>query len=217
MLDIIIFAAITIFVFSRLFKALGDTEYKRERNEEIEKIYEEILDINSAKIEEMEHKSALDDESLPAKIKTVFVTIRKSDPSFASEKFVGGAKKAFEIILTAFSQGEVDPLRELLDKDTFKDFEGEIERRKQSGQIYHTTVVGVNKAEIVEAEMEGTVANITVKFLSEQIKMIKDAKDQTLLSGSSTKINLVDDVWTFAKDLNASSRNWKLVSTDAGE
>lgn len=217
MLDIIIFAAIAIFVFSRLFKALGDNEYKRERNEEIEKIYEEILDINSVKNEEMQQQNELSDANLPQSLKSVFNEIRKIDVSFSSEKFVAGVKKAFEIILTAFGQGEKEALKELLDSDTYKDFEREIDRRKESGQIFQTTVVGVNKVEFVNAEIEGNTANVTVKIVSEQIHMIKDAKDSTLLSGSATKINLVDDVWTFSRDLTSNNKTWKLVSTDAGE
>lgn len=211
MLDIIIFAAIAIFVFVRLFKALGDNEYKRERNEEIEKIYEEIRDINSTKVEEI----LLEDVKLPAEVRDALSEIRKSDPTFSSQKFLSGAKKAFEIILEAFSKGEKEALKQLLDADTYEDFEHEIDRRKTSGQLFQTTIVGINQADLVAATIEGTTINIKVKIVSEQINMIKDAKDMALLSGSATKINLVDDVWTFARDLNASDKIWKLVSTDA--
>ena len=41
------------------------------------------------------------------------------------------------------------------------------------GQTMEETLIGVSKAELVEAEMEGAFAQITVKFLSDQVHALR--------------------------------------------
>ena len=51
----------------------------------------------------------------------------------------------------------------------------DIRRRQQAKQTLETTLVGIKSAEIVEAKMESRSAFVTVKFVTEQINVTRDA------------------------------------------
>lgn len=223
MIDIIIFALIAAFVVSRLFKVLGDTKYDREQSEETKKFYEEFKndmqnDINSKKqiIQQIDIASAYE-ASLDAKHRNVFEENRKYHPTFTADEFLEGAKSAFEMILKAFSSHDKEALKFLLSNDVYEDFAAEIDRREQAGQIHEVTLVALDKADIVSATLEKSVANIEVKFSSEQINLIKDAKTKELLSGNPSKVVSIDDVWTFSKNIKSKDNVWKVIATGGDE
>lgn len=54
-------------------------------------------------------------------------------PGFNREKFLTGAERAFEIIISAFSKGDVETLEMLVSKSLLKKFQEIIEKRKAEG------------------------------------------------------------------------------------
>jgi len=73
-------------------------------------------------------------------------------------------------------------------------------------------LVGINSAEAVEIFMEATIANVTVKIVSEQIKVVRDAEGE-IIEGDENKVVEVTDFWTFARDTKSDDPNWTLVAT----
>ena len=59
---------------------------------------------------------------------------------FDHKNFLEGAKKAFEIIITAYNQGDKKGLKDLVSKDVFLAFEKAIEENKNdpNSQFYST-------------------------------------------------------------------------------
>jgi predicted lipid-binding transport protein (Tim44 family) len=76
--------------------------------------------------------------------------------------------------------------------------------------------VGINKADIVDAEMKGGTANVTVRFVSQLISATRD-RSGAVTGGDPQKIKEVTDVWTFSRDVSTArarqNLNWKLIAT----
>jgi predicted lipid-binding transport protein (Tim44 family) len=142
--------------------------------------------------------------------------IRKLDPDFDPGEFIDGARQAYEIIVTSFAEGNKKALRDLLSKDVLEGFTGAISEREARGERIEQNFVGINKADILEAEVKSGVASITMRFVSQLITATRD-KAGTVVSGDPTRITDVTDIWTFSRDISTararSNPNWRLIAT----
>lgn len=145
--------------------------------------------------------------------------ILKLDTKFDPDTFLRGARQAYEMIVTAFAEGNRRTLRDLLSADVLDSFSRAIAEREQRGQVIDQSFVGINKAEILEAEVSPKgVASITVRFVSQLISATRD-KAGNIIDGDETRIKDVTDIWTFSRDISSKDArrnlNWKLVGTQA--
>jgi len=138
--------------------------------------------------------------------------IHGADSRFDPQSFLGGARAAFEMIIGAFAAGDRNALRPLLSDEVFDNFTREIAARERDSQRLDNTVLRIRSADIVEARLEGRVAHVTVKFVSDQINILRDEKGEPL-PGQSTAAAEVVDLWTFARSTRAQDPNWSLVAT----
>ena len=138
--------------------------------------------------------------------------IRSIDRSFDSGEFVVGARRAFEMIVEAFASGDSTSLRPLLSDDVFAQFDGAIRARSEAGHTLATTLVGIREAEIVDAGLEDKTAQVTVKFVSEQINVTRD-REGRVVDGDPSAVATVTDIWTFARNTASRDPNWVLVAT----
>jgi predicted lipid-binding transport protein (Tim44 family) len=142
--------------------------------------------------------------------------IAKIEPGFDAREFVEGAKMAYEMIVTAFAQGDRKSLKNLLSRDVYEGFERAIVERERRGEKAETTFVSIDKAEITGVEVRNRVAQITVRFLSKLITVTRDAQGN-VVDGNPEAVVDVTDVWTFARTLGTRDPNWQLVATEAGQ
>lgn len=140
--------------------------------------------------------------------------IAESDPNFDPGEFLKGAKQAYEMIVMAFAEGNKRTLRNLLSEEVYDGFVTAINERERRQQQVETSFVGLDKADIVEAELKKRTAQITVRFVSQLITATRD-KNAEVIDGDPQRIREVTDVWTFARDISSSDPNWKLVATEA--
>ncbi|MHA1567525.1 MAG: Tim44/TimA family putative adaptor protein [Alphaproteobacteria bacterium] len=140
--------------------------------------------------------------------------ISLADPEFDSEGFIGGVRGAFEMIVNAYAAGDVDSLRPLLSDEVYDNFASAIAERQTNKHQLETTLVGIRKATLIEASMDGRVAFVTAKLVSEQINVTRD-KDSEVVDGDPGQIATVTDIWTFARNTRSRNPNWTLVATDA--
>jgi len=138
----------------------------------------------------------------------------KADPGFDPGQFLDGAKAAYEMIVMAFAEGDEKMLAQLLGEDVFEGFSRAIAEREQRGETLQTTLVGIDKADIIEAEVKDKQAFVTVKFVSELISVTRDAEGE-VVEGDPKKVREVTDIWTFAREAASRNPNWKLVATEA--
>lgn len=142
--------------------------------------------------------------------------IGKHDPAFEPEPFVHGAKQAYEMIVSAFADGDRKTLKDLLSRDVFEGFTAAISDRESRGETIDQQFVGIKKADIAGAEVAGGMASITMRFVSELITATRD-KAGAIIGGDDQRITEVTDVWTFSRDVSnkraLANPNWKLVET----
>jgi predicted lipid-binding transport protein (Tim44 family) len=144
--------------------------------------------------------------------------IFRYDSDFDPEHFIRGARQAYEMIVTAFAEGNRKILRDLLSRDVYEGFVSAIADRESRGEQVDQSFVGISKAEIVEAEVKDGKAGITVRFLSQLISATRD-RAGAVTAGDPQRIKEVTDIWTFTRDISTpkarQNPNWKLVATQA--
>ncbi|WP_428669792.1 Tim44/TimA family putative adaptor protein [Reyranella sp.] len=140
--------------------------------------------------------------------------IRAVDPGFEPTGFAAGARAAFTTIVEAFAKGDIGPLQSLLDPQTFASFKGAITSRIERGEKAETTLIGFEASDIAMAEMQGGFAQVTVRFVSEQINVLRNADGQ-IADGNPNEVQKVVDLWTFRRDTRSSDPNWLLIKTES--
>lgn len=137
-----------------------------------------------------------------------------ADPTFNPKSFIDGAKIAYEMIVTAFADGDRKTLKNLLSRDVYEGFVAAINEREAKGETVKSSFVGVEKADIVQAELKGSEAAVTVRLISQLISATYD-KGGAVIDGDPESVGEVNDVWTFARDTRARDPNWKLIATES--
>jgi predicted lipid-binding transport protein (Tim44 family) len=137
--------------------------------------------------------------------------IAAADASFDPSRFLDGAEGAFRMIVTAFAAGDRETLAALLSEDTYIGFEQAIAAREAAGETQRTELRAVHELAIDAAELRGSVADITVRFVTDQINMTT-GRDGEVVTGSDAVTELTD-LWTFQRDLGGTDPTWKLVAT----
>lgn len=141
------------------------------------------------------------------------VEVARNDPEFDPKRFMAGAKTAYEMIVTAFAEGNRKLLKQLLGRDVLDGFLTAISEREGRGETVESSFVGINKADVIEAELRNKIARISVKFVSQLITAVRNRAGE-VVEGDPKQIREVTDIWTFARDVTSRDPNWKLVATE---
>jgi predicted lipid-binding transport protein (Tim44 family) len=136
--------------------------------------------------------------------------IHATDASFEPARFLDGAEKAFRIIVAAFASGDRTALHTLLAEDTSRAFESVIAAREAAAHTQVSNIRGIEKIAIEAAELRGTVASVTVRFVSDQVSLTRD-RDSHVVAGTDA-VTEITDLWTFERDLATRDPTWRLVS-----
>lgn len=145
-------------------------------------------------------------------------SIRSADPDFDPNHFIDGAKQAYEMIVTAYADGNLKVLREYLSDDVYRSFEDAVEDREKNGLVLDQTFIGITKSDVLEAEVSKGTANVVVHFGSEIITATRNSTGE-VTSGDPNEVEDITDIWTFSRDVSTAraraNPNWKLVATQA--
>jgi predicted lipid-binding transport protein (Tim44 family) len=139
-----------------------------------------------------------------------------ADSDFDVEDFLNGAKSAYEMIVTAFAQGDRVRLKDLLSPVVFEGFNAAITEREKRGEVMSTTFVAIDSAVLVDAHLKDQMIQITVKFSSKLITVTKDSSGK-VIEGAADKIVDVTDIWTFERKAMSASPAWHLVATESAQ
>ncbi|WP_196504797.1 Tim44/TimA family putative adaptor protein [Aestuariivirga litoralis] len=140
------------------------------------------------------------------------IAMGEADHSFDTSDFIRGARSAHERIMESFAKGDVKTLSLLLTQKTFAAFEKEISRRASQGEVAAFKFVGIKESKLVEAALNGNMAQLRVHFVTELISAVKDVKGR-IISGDDKRIAEVKEFWTFERDLKGSEAGWRLAET----
>jgi predicted lipid-binding transport protein (Tim44 family) len=148
----------------------------------------------------------------PASAAAGIAQIRGADPSFDANAFLAGARGAFEIVVHAFAAGDSASLRPLLSDEVYDRFVEAIRQRVAARETQETNLVSIKAVEVEEAELNGRTAFVTVKFVSDQINVTRDAEGKAV-DGAPDQVVEKTDYWTFARNTRSQDPNWLLVAT----
>jgi predicted lipid-binding transport protein (Tim44 family) len=140
--------------------------------------------------------------------------IQAMDRQFDPSRFLTGAETAFRMIVGAFAAGDRGQLRRLVADEVYRAFDQAIAAREKSGQTQVSEIRTVHTAAIEDAELSGSAAKLTVRFVSDQTSFVKD-QSGNLVSGTEALTELVD-IWTFERDLTAADPGWRLTAVRGG-
>ncbi len=193
-IDLIILAAIAVFVISRLYAVLG----QKTGAEPPAHRYRE------APVRAPEREDdAVEAEDKP-RLRAAFTgpaaagmeAIAAVDDSFSPEDFTKGARRAYEMIVGAFADGDRDTLKTLVDDDVMEVYGAAIAEREKSGGE-PMRLVRLRQARIVEASVDAAqMARVLVSFESE----LSDGEN----------MRPAKEIWTFKRSLKDQNPNWLL-------
>jgi predicted lipid-binding transport protein (Tim44 family) len=139
-----------------------------------------------------------------------------ADPSFDVARFLEGSKSAYRLILEAFWKGDLDAMRAYVDPHVFETFAAAVEQRTKDGLVLDNRLVAIDQAVIAGAELERSVALVTVRFEADIAAVTRNAAGE-VVAGSLSDAIQTRDRWTFRRDISSNDPNWLLVETDEEE
>lgn len=210
LMHILILAGIALFLVLKLRNALGTREgFEKPPLEAGGAERPELRVVESEDDPDIHDHAERGSESAKA-----LAAMKRIEPEFAVSEFLSGARGAYEMILMAFENGDVAPLRPYLSDPVYASFEQGVQDREARGEVVEAEFIGVSGLELVSAQFAEQIseAELTVSFKSELTSVVKDAEGR-IISGDPSEIVKQQDVWTFARRMGSSDPNWKLVAT----
>lgn len=230
----IIFLALAVFIFFRLRSVLGQRTGRERPPYDPYSARDAVRSPASDKIVTLPQRPAEPAVSRPAEpppppadrwkdvaesgssVAAGLDAIAAADPSFDAKHFITGARAAYEMIVTAFAEGDRRQLRSLLSREVYDGFDAAIGERESRGETAESRFVSIDGSTITAAEQRARTAQITVRFVSKLISVTR-GRTGDVIDGNAEKVTDVTDVWTFARDVSSRDPNWKLVATEAGQ
>ena len=139
-----------------------------------------------------------------------------ADPAFDVARFLEGSKSAYRLILEAFWKGDLAAMKPFVDPHVYDTFAGAVEQRSNDGLVLDNRLVAIDQAVIAGAELERSVALVTVRFEADIAAVTRNAAGE-VVAGSLSDAVQTRDRWTFRRDISSLDPNWLLVETDEEE
>lgn len=193
-IELIILAAVAVFVISRLYAVLGQkTGAEPARRVKEQPLARAPVEADAGDIEEGRPRVRA---AFTGPAAAGLESIAAIDSTFSPEDFAKGARRAYELIVTAFADGDRDALRPLVDDDVFEVYSDAIKEREAAG-TEAVRLARVKSARIVDAEVQsGDLGRVMVSFEAE-------VSDGDLMRTAR-------EVWTFKRPLKSTNPNWLL-------
>jgi len=139
-----------------------------------------------------------------------------ADPTFDVVRFLEGSKAAYRLILEAFWKGDLAAMKPFVDGHVYETFGAAVEQRTKDGLALDNRLVAIDQALIAGAELERSVALVTVRFEADIAAVTRNAAGE-VVAGSLSDAVQTRDRWTFRRDISSRDPNWLLVETDEEE
>lgn len=215
LIEFIILFAIAAFVLYRLKSVIGTrTGYEPPSEGMQGPGRESSQGGRSPQEEEEDELEASAAESLSADARRALSEIRRVEGDFSLQEFLHGARSAYEMILTAYEEGDRATLQDLLTPDVYQAFEGVIRQREEQGLTVESRFIGVRdiKVEKIVFDQETNEADLTLRFVGEMIVAVRDSENR-VVEGDPNEIRRQTDVWTFSRVMGSPNPNWLLSAT----
>ncbi len=211
--QLIVLAGVALFLVLRLRSALGTRDGFEEKPDILPTTPSRKFDVIDGGGIDHDIADYTDPDSETGK---ALAAIKRVEPGFSVNDFMRGARQAYEMILMAFENGDLDFLKQYLAPDVYESFAAVIKERADKGYTVEANFGGVSELKLREARFdeENKEAEITVKFVGELTSVVRDA-DGNIVEGDPHTIARQTDIWTFARLVGGDNPNWLLVGTGA--
>ena len=208
-IDILIFAVIAVLLVLRLRSVLGQrTGYEQPQDNQVKESFDDKGNAPISFPKAADKSAKISGSGLDA--------LRRVDRQFNEKEFVQGATAAFDMILTAFADGDQAQLKRLLSYDLLQSFMQTIHDRTAAKESLEITINDIREVSILNVELVDSVASITVHFHTTQTRIARDEQGD-VMEDSDTEPQEFIDIWTFERDLTLSDPNWKLAETESAD
>lgn len=140
------------------------------------------------------------------------VALLEADPTMDLKFFFNAAQDVFVMGVESFADGDTETLDGILGDDVYSAFEAAIHDRTDQRIRHQCEVVAIEQAHIIDSELKGKKAFVTIRFVAEQTHAVYDGNDQ-LLEGHPEKTHAMTDIWVFSRDLKSKDPRWLVVET----
>ena len=215
MIQIIILAAIALFLILRLRNVLGTREgFEKPRElpgggpvRRRERPFE-VIEGGSA---DPDIADFVDAETPAAE---ALAEMKRIDRDFSVAEFSHGARAAYEMIVMAYENGDLETLRQFLSPEVYEPFAAAIEARKEKGYTVEANFAGIREVKLMDAHLDTTSneADITMRFVGELTSAVRDPEGR-IVEGSPNEVKQQRDVWTFTRNMASDDPNWLLTGT----
>lgn len=201
-LELIIFAGLAVIVLYQLYAVLGRRVGRQPEDRP-------TVEATTTPVRGPERLVDAVDEGVEL---TGLAAVKAKDPSFDLNRFLAGAKGAYEMIVKAFAEGDKATLRNLLAPAVLSGFDAAIDQRAADGRTETVEFFHAPRADLEKAEVtSGDLAHITVRFLAEFRSRTRGPE------GEGVDDRRTAELWTFERRLKSRDPNWTLVHVDAAE
>ncbi len=207
---LLILAGVTAFIIFRLISVMGTRTGHEQRVD---------IDGRHGDAGGEEKRSAEQDDAEPAAPKPVSTNarvLRDADPAFDEAEFLKGAGQAYEMIVEAFASADIRSIRTFLSDSVYDAFKSAAAARDSAGHATDLKFVGIDRAAIVDSNVENEWVSATVEFTSNQVRVTRDS-DGNVVDGDPNRIDLIKDRWTFSRKHTSRDPNWVLVATGGAD
>lgn len=210
MLQILVLAAIAVFLILRLRNVLGTRD-----GFEPPRPVVPVLGRPAAAAPDIDEGSdVLDHAPAGSPAAAALTAMQQAEPGFAVGPFLAGARQAYEMILTAFERGDLTEVRPFLAPQVAEALDGVIAERQARGVTSEVTYLGTRETALEGAEYDPAtgVGEVSVRFVGELISVHRDASG-AVVDGDARAARKQRDIWTFARRMGQDDPNWQLVAT----
>lgn len=213
MIQLIVLAAIAIFLILRLRNVLGTRDGFEPEKTDTPEPARRNFEVIEGTAEEVDH-DILDNVEAGSSSADALAAMKRTEPSFGVTSFLTGAKSAHEMILMAFENGDLSDVRDFVADPVEEALQSVIDSRKEQGQTVVAQYLGTRETSLAGAEFDQNtgMAEISVRFVAELIIATKDAEGN-VIEGDLKVSRKQRDIWTFGRLMGQNDPNWQLVAT----
>ena len=213
MIQIIILAGIALFLIFRLRNVLGTREgFEKPAETPVPlppRPRDRSFDVIEGGTVDPDIADFADPESPTGK---ALADMKRVDRDFTVAEFQHGARAAYEMIVMAYENGDLETLRQHLAPEVYESFAAAIEARNAKGYSVEASFAGVREVKLVEARFDPTTseADVTMRFVGELTSVVRDPEGR-IVEGAPHELKQQRDVWTFSRDMTSEDPNWRLT------
>ena len=221
-LSLLILAAVAGFLFYQLRSVLGQTPHDKNKNTKTSKKShslsdrfnpkkDNILDITKAS-DDYEHRfiKVSPDINRDDIIQTLNKIKIRYD-NFDLNKFIEGAKGAYDMILESFNKNLPEEIKIYMSEDIYHNYRHLLDSYAEKNYKFETVVTRIDKAVITSVQTNEVSARITVELSAYNISCLKD-ETGTIIQGDPDNVMPVIDIWVFERHYSADNSAWTVVA-----